>query len=141
MPDPRVNGTLHSPIRIALVGHCGPDAYALRSAVSRFVPGAEVVFSYHDESLGKELRAADLLLINRTLDGDFSDAGGIELIQRLKGTITNGNAPTPRLMLISNYAEAQSEAEMAGALPGFGKAAMNAESSRIRLRAALGLGE
>ena len=33
-----------APIRILLVGHCGPDAYALRSAIGGMVPGASVEF-------------------------------------------------------------------------------------------------
>jgi hypothetical protein len=121
--------------RVVLVGHCGPDSYALRSAVARFVPGAEVVFAHHARALDEELSRADLLLINRTLDGDYDDAGGIELIHRLRAR----GAAKPRLMLVSNYSEAQAQAEMAGAAPGFGKREMNAESTRERLRAALGM--
>jgi hypothetical protein len=122
--------------RIALVGHCGPDSYVLRSAVGRFVPGAEIVFAADESSLKDELGKADLLLINRTLGGDFDVESGIELIRRLAG---GAGDPVPRMMLVSNYAEAQSEAEDAGALKGFGKREMNAEETRAKVRAALGL--
>lgn len=122
--------------RIALVGHCGPDSYVLRSAVSRFVPGGEVVFAADESALKEELGKADLLLINRTLGGDFDVESGIELIRRLAG---GAAGPVPRMMLVSNYAEAQSEAEGAGALKGFGKREINTEETRAKVRAALGL--
>ncbi|MEX2219906.1 MAG: hypothetical protein WD749_14235 [Phycisphaerales bacterium] len=122
--------------RIALVGHCGPDSYALRSAISGFVPGAEVVFAHDDDALAAEVARADLLLINRTLDGSFSDAGGIELVRRLHAA---GVRARPPLMLVSNFADAQREAEAAGALPGFGKKEMYSQTTRARVRGALGL--
>src|SRR4051812_17225075 len=104
MPDSNTTAGPARPPRIALVGHCGPDSYALRSAVGRFVPGSEVVFAHHQQALEEELTRADLLLINRTLDGDYEDAGGIELIRRIRQS-----GAKPRLMLVSNYAEAQAQ--------------------------------
>ncbi len=38
-------------VRIVLVGHCMPDAYALRSAVRRTVPGATVVTANDSKAL------------------------------------------------------------------------------------------
>jgi hypothetical protein len=122
--------------RIALVGHCVPDSYALRSAIRRFIPEAEVVFARNDAALDAEVPRADLLLVNRILDGDFRDPAGIALIQRLHEAVPG----RPRLMLVSNHADAQSRAEAAGAAPGFGKSSMHAEGTRERLRRALGLG-
>jgi|ERR1043165_8653173 hypothetical protein len=121
--------------RVVLVGHCGPDGYALRSAVARFAPEAEVVFVRDEAELAQELGKADLLLINRELDGDFSEPSGIVLVEELHSE----NPQRPRLMLVSNFAEAQREAEAVGALPGFGKREMNAEATRGKLRGALGL--
>lgn len=120
--------------RIALVGHCGPDSYALRSAVGRFVPEADVVFARDEATLEAEVQRADLLLVNRHLDGEFGEPSGIHLIQRLHG------AGRARTMLVSNFSEAQAKAEAAGAAPGFGKREMNAEATREKLRGALGLG-
>jgi two-component system chemotaxis response regulator CheY len=130
MPDPATK-------RIALVGHCGPDSYALRSAVSRFIPESEVVFAHDEDSLEAEATGgrADLLLINRVLDGDYAEGSGVALVARLQAA----DPARPRLMLISNYPEAQQQAEAAGALPGFGKRDMYAESTRTKLRHALGL--
>jgi hypothetical protein len=116
--------------KIVLVGHCGPDAYALRSAVRTAVPESEFVAANDDEQLVKACDGADLLLVNRVLDGDFP-AGGIELVGRLA-------AAGAKVMLISNYEDAQAEAERAGALPGFGKTSMYSEEAKERLRAALG---
>src|SRR6267142_2034982 len=96
--------------RIVLVGHCGPDSYALRSAVSRMAPGAAVVFAGDDAALEKELSGADLLLVNRMLDGDYALASGVDLIRSLAAQKDR----RPALMLVSNFAESQAEAEAAG---------------------------
>jgi hypothetical protein len=116
---------------ILLVGHCGPDSWALRSAVGRAVPGAAVEFVHDRQGLDARLPAAELALVNRVLDGGFDGACGVDLIATL--------APRSRarFMLISNYPEAQAAAVGVGALPGFGKAEMNTPAARERLAAAL----
>jgi len=117
--------------RIALVGHCWPDAFALRSAVGSIVPGADVVVVNDAGALAGEVLQADVLLINRVLVGHFETKSGIELIRSLAG---GGAAP----MLVSNFPEAQAEAEAAGALPGFGKARLYGDTMRERVAAAVG---
>lgn len=117
---------------IVLVGHCGPDAWALKSAVSRAVAGASVVFANDAEALAKHLPGADLLLVNRVLDGEFDVQSGIDLIRAL-----SQSPGSPRCMLISNFAEAQAGAQEAGALPGFGKTEMNSDLAAERLRVAV----
>jgi len=119
-----------SKLRIVMVGHCGPDSYALKSAVGSAVPGAEVVFANDEKKLAESVKGAALLLVNRVLDGDFADDGGIELIGKLAATGAN-------VMLVSNYPDAQEEAEKAGALPGFGKTTMYAAETKERIRAAV----
>lgn len=119
--------------RVVLVGHCGPDSFALRSAIRSALPGAQVEFANDTETLEAELDRADLLLINRVLDGRFADRAGVELIQSLS------SRQRPVTMLISNFPDAQQAAEAAGAAPGFGKAEMYAEETRRRLREALGI--
>jgi len=118
---------------IALVGHCGPDAFALRSAAGSLVPGAEVSMVTDEAGLRAALESADLLLINRVLDGAFGTDSGVELIRILAASEVG-----PALMLVSNYAEALAEAEAAGAMPGFGKREMYAEETGRKLRDALG---
>jgi two-component system, chemotaxis family, chemotaxis protein CheY len=121
-------------VRILLVGHCGPDSYALRSAVESMVPGAIVEFAPDGDSLRRGLATASLLLINRVLDGDYSSATGLELILDL-----HRSAPGVPTMLVSNFAEAQEQAIAAGARPGFGKREMYAEETRAKIRDAIGL--
>ena len=116
--------------KIVLVGHCGPDSYALRSAVSSAAPGVEVAFANDDSELAKVEAAASLLLVNRVLDGDFADESGMALISRLA-------AKGAKVMLVSNFPEAHVEAEKAGALPGFGKKTMYAAETKVRLERAL----
>src|SRR5690349_20866678 len=108
MPDPAP--------RILLVGHCTPDAYAIRSALGNMVPEAKVEFAGGEAALDEELGKAGLLLVNRELDGDYTADDGISLIGRL--------APKARgttFMLVSNLPDAQAAAVKAGAAPGFGK--------------------
>lgn len=115
--------------KILLVGHCGPDSFALRSAMGRYGP---VEMVNDKASLEQATGDAALLLVNRVLDGRFGTGSGIELIQSLAGD------DAPALMLVSNYADAQAEAESAGAVPGFGKAELYDEQTAERVKSALG---
>jgi hypothetical protein len=121
-----------SKIRIALVGHCTPDAFAILAAINSMTPGVAIARINDQEGTVEAAKSTDLLLVNRALDGDFAAEDGIELIRALAGSHA-------RTMLISNFHEAQTAAEAAGALPGFGKSAMYAESTKQRLRSALGI--
>lgn len=120
--------------RIVLVGHCGPDGFALRNAMQSFAPGAVVETVSDDDSAFKAALVSDLLVVNRLLDGDFEAPNGVALIRQLA---LRGVAA--RMLLVSNYREAQEEAELAGAVAGFGKRDLYAESSRRKVRDALGL--
>lgn len=119
--------------RIALVGHCGPDSFALQAAISSAVEGALIERVNDETGLRTALDTADLLLVNRVLDGAFASESGIELIR----TIVAAEGAPPA-MLISNYADAQAEAEAAGAKPGFGKADMRSGAARDAVLHALG---
>ena len=116
--------------KVVLVGHCGPDSYALKSAVSAAANGAEVVFAQDEAELAAHGKGAALLLVNRVLDGGFEDDSGIALIGKLA-------AAGARVMLVSNFTDAQAEAEKAGALPGFGKKTMYAAETKERIAKAL----
>ena len=121
--------------KIVLVGHCGPDSYALKHAVSRMAPGSSVVLTMSESELTRELPTADLVLVNRLLDGDYALSQGVDLIAQ----IASSPDPKPATMLISNYADAQAEAETAGARPGFGKRDIYTPDATAKVRAALGL--
>lgn len=102
---------------VALVGHCGPDSTYLRIAISRSIKDAKIVVADDDAELSKVLQdGVDLILFNRELGYGFSDSIGVNIISKLH----KENVRT-RMMLISNYPEAQQAAVAAGALPGFGK--------------------
>ena len=58
----------------------------------------------------------DLVLVNRVLDIDGTS--GLDVIQAIKAEPKLAGIP---LMLVSNYHDAQTEAQTLGALPGFGK--------------------
>ncbi len=114
---------------IVLVGHCGPDTFMLRNAAGRFTPDAAVIEAKSNAAAEAALQPGALLLVNRVLDGDFPDDRGIELIRDLARR-ANG----ARLMLISNFEDAQTQAVAAGAEPGFGKADLYEASTGARMR-------
>lgn len=61
----------------------------------------------------------DLILVNRLFDANGSP--GQDLIDELKST--GQQAP---IMLVSNFEDAQATAQQSGAVPGFGKASLDA---------------
>ncbi|MFG0243813.1 MAG: hypothetical protein ACF8R9_13585 [Phycisphaerales bacterium JB054] len=116
---------------IALVGHCRPDSFAMRSALGRYAPGA--VFVDVNDSAGLASQAgAGALLVNRVLDGRFGTGSGLELIGSLP------EAQRRRATLISNLPEAQAEAVALGAVPGFGKSEMYSDKARETIEGLVG---
>src|SRR5579862_2726625 len=102
------------PKKIALIGHCGPDSSYLRMAVSSAQRDAKIVAADDNDGLNRLLAdGVDLLLFNRQLDYGFDEQEGVALIRRLRA-----EHPGVRMMLVSNYPEAQAAAVAAGALPG-----------------------
>src|SRR5262245_4421151 len=120
--------------RVLSVGQCRADhgglAWSLRSEFEADVVAAATA----DEAL-RLLRANPfaLVLVNRVFDHDGSS--GLELIRRLKRDEALRSVP---VMLVSNYADAQAEAEKAGATPGFGKANLGRAEMLDRVRPFLG---
>lgn len=107
---------------VVLVGHCGPDTSYLRMAVQKALPGSPIR-SAHDETELDQLLAAipgedpqPILLINRALESGFASETGVELVAHI-----HRKRPLSKLLLVSNFPEAQEEAVKNGALPGFGK--------------------
>ena len=102
--------------RILLVGHCGVDGPRMQREIANFLDEADVLRINSDEDLRQAVgEGADLLLINREPIG-FEPKMGRDLVREL-----HKSYPDTKLMLVSDYDDAQEEAEEAGALPGFGK--------------------
>lgn len=104
--------------RVLDVGQCSYD----HGTISRHLAstyGAEVARAQSADEAVKAVRAGgfDLVLINRQLDRDGSP--GLDIIRSLKADAALADVP---VMLVSNYPDAQAEAQSLGALPGFGKA-------------------
>lgn len=112
-------------VLFTLVGHCGPDASMLRSAIRRAVPAATFAEAHDDAALARHRGDGSVWLVNRALDGDFDVADGVALIARERGAV--------RSALVSNFPEAQQAAEAAGAMPGFGKSALNSADTARKL--------
>jgi two-component system, chemotaxis family, chemotaxis protein CheY len=106
--------------RVLSIGQCGADHAAIAHTIGRHFDADVVPADTADEAL-TELRTGTfaLVLVNRILDTGGSS--GLELVNRLKGEEGLRDVP---VMLISNHEDAQREAIQAGAVPGFGKAAL-----------------
>jgi hypothetical protein len=118
--------------RILLVGHCGVDGPRLKSEISQFLTDAEIDRINSDADLRRACdEGADLLLINREPLG-FEPKLGQDLIREL-----HNKYPGQKLILVSDYEEAQDEATQAGALPGFGKGDIGSPKFENTVREAL----
>ncbi len=119
--------------RVLDVGNCAPDHAAVKRLMGRF--DCEVIQAHGTDDALTALRAGgvDLVVVNRKLDADYSD--GIEVIRQIKAEVQFAATP---VMLITNYAEHQAEAEKIGALRGFGKLEMDKPETHERIAAALG---
>jgi hypothetical protein len=128
-----MNLTTQKVIRVGLVGHCTPDSSHLTMAVNAAVPGAKVIRVTDDAGTDKLLAdGVDLLLVNRAMEHGYSEAIGIDYLRKLKS-----KHPAVKMMLISNYPDAQEAAIKEGALPGFGKNAIMSADTKKKLQDAL----
>ncbi|MFO0909487.1 MAG: hypothetical protein U0794_14225 [Isosphaeraceae bacterium] len=119
--------------RVLSVGQCGYDHGSISTQLRRWA-SAEVVAAPTFKKALEALRDApfDLLLVNRVTDADGTR--GLDLIRQLKADPDLAQVP---VMLVSDYAEAQQEAQANGALAGFGKSSLHAEETRQRVLDAL----
>jgi two-component system, chemotaxis family, chemotaxis protein CheY len=103
--------------RVLSVGQCCYDHGRITTTL-RDLFGAEVVSADDEAEATRQLKdgAFALVLVNRVFDAN--GASGIEFIRRVR------EASSVPVMLVSNFEDAQREAVAAGALPGFGKAAL-----------------
>ena len=121
------------PHRILLVGHCGVDGPRLQQEIQSVLQPCEVVRVNEEEKLRSACEeGADLLLVNREPLG-FEPKDGIDLIRELCR-----EHPGQKVILVSDYPEAQEKATKAGALPGFGKGDMGSAKLGETVKAALG---
>ncbi len=119
--------------KIALVGHCGPDSSFLRITVSRVAKDVQVLSADDGRALTRVLEGGvDLLLFNRQLEFGFDEDEGVDVIRKLRPRY-----PNVKMMLVSNYPEAQAAAVAEGALPGFGKRELNTPRVMELIREAL----
>lgn len=119
--------------RVVLVGHCGPDSSYLRAVISSVDRGVEISGVDDHQSLLAALQSGvDLVLFNRLLDYGFEEVEGAKVIARV-----HQQFPQAKLMMVSNYPEAQADAVAAGALPGFGKRELGSPRVKELLKSVL----
>lgn len=120
------------PHSVILVGHCGIDGPRLQREIGAALPGTDVVRVNSAADLSRHIEGgADLFLVNREPVG--FDEEGLDLIRE----IHQAN-PDLKVMLVSDYPEAQDEALKAGALPGFGKSELGSDSYTDKIKQTLG---
>jgi CheY-like chemotaxis protein len=117
--------------RVLSVGQCAADHGALTARLRQLFEAEVIPADSEQEALGRlEQEAFALVLVNRVFDAN--GASGIDFLKRVK---EKSEVP---VMLVSNYEDAQRDAVAAGALPGFGKAALRQFSTEQCLRPVLG---
>ena len=103
---------------VVLVGHCNVDGPRLQREIETKAAPCHVLRVNDLPGLQQACESgADLLLINREPVG--FDEAGLDLIRDL-----HSRFPRQKMMLVSDYLDAQEKAIGSGALPGFGKADM-----------------
>ncbi len=116
--------------RILDVGQCGVDGPRISQLLTHLGYHVDRAHS-KDEALKLAAeRAYDLVLVNRILDRDRSP--GLAVIAALRAA-----HPPLCVMLISDREDAQAQAEMLGAIPGFGKYNLESDETEAAIRAAL----
>jgi hypothetical protein len=120
------------PQSVILVGHCNMDGPRLQREIGAALPGTDVVRVNSAADLTRYCEGgAGLFLVNREPVG-FNEEG-LDLVRRIHGA-----NPELKVMLVSDYPEAQEAAVQAGALKGFGKSEFGSEALTETVRQALG---
>lgn len=124
--------------KVLLVGHCGPDSSYLKMSVKKAAGDVEILSADDSAELSRtlETKDVDLVLFNRELGFGYDPDTGVEAIRALRPAY-----PHLRMILVSNFEEAQRAAEAAGAQPGFGKRELGTPRVAELLRDALGAAE
>ena len=112
------------------VGNCGPDHSSIRAMLqNNFDVEVRQADATDDALAALEKQPADLILVNRKLDCDYSD--GVEVIRAIKSDERFAGIP---VMLVTNLDEHQEAAMAIGAERGFGKLALRSPETRERLQ-------
>jgi CheY-like chemotaxis protein len=120
--------------RVLSVGQCSFDHAAInRMITSHFDAEVDGVDSAGETVRELRKKPADLVLVNRKLDSDYSD--GLEVIKQIKADPQLAGTPC---MLVTNYPEHQEQAVAAGAELGFGKLQYGEPATLERLKQFLG---
>jgi len=116
--------------KVLSVGQCFADHGAMRRTFQKHF-GAEVVGADDGaEALALLQREPfALVLVNRVLDADGSS--GLDVLRQIRADEKGTAVP---VMLVSNFEDAQAQAERAGAVRGFGKAALGQPAMLARVR-------
>ena len=120
--------------RVLDIGQCDYDHGRIsdllrtefEAEVVRVHSATEALERLHNETF-------DLVLVNRVFDRTAEE--GIDLIRKVKADAKTSDFP---VMLVSNFPDSQAEAVAAGAIPGFGKAALGESATKERLEKYLG---
>jgi two-component system chemotaxis response regulator CheY len=119
--------------RVLSLGQCGADHWSLERLFERHFDATVVGVDTLDDALTELGKGGvDLVLVNRMLDRGGS---GLDCIAELK---RDPELRTVPVMLVSNLRDPQRQAVELGALPGFGKAALDDPQTLARLRGVLG---
>ena len=119
--------------KIALVGHCGIDGPRIQAQITQILDNADVAMANDPDALDAVVgKGVDLLLFNRELGFGFEDEQGVDVMAELRES-----HPDLKMMLISDYPDAQAAAKEIGALPGFGKADLGTPKVEKALKNAL----
>jgi CheY-like chemotaxis protein len=120
--------------RVLDVGNCVPDHAAIRRLIEdNFDARVAQAPDLASALVELEREPADLVLVNRKLDLDYSD--GMTVVGHLKSDARWSSIP---VMLITNYPEHQAVAIAAGAEPGFGKQELHTSPTLEKLKKFLG---
>ena len=117
---------------VMVVGNCLPDNFTMGRWFKKHFD-ADYLKARNRVAAIEMLRkhSIDLVLVNRIFDSD--GGSGIDLIAELTRDFS-----ATTTMLISNFADAQTDAEAQGALPGFGKSELKNPASVDKVKHALG---
>jgi CheY-like chemotaxis protein len=120
--------------RVLNVGQCAADNWSIARTLTTHFEADVVPAATAREALDRlRQEKFDLVLVNRLFDAD--GGSGIEFVKQAKGDDKLRETP---VMLVSNHADAQREAIEAGAVQGFGKAALDEPEMLETLRPHLG---
>lgn len=116
--------------KVLSVGNCGYDDSRIGRMLSAVGASADRAHDAADAKAKLQQNQYGLVLINRIFDAN--GASGIEFVSELKK-----EKPDLKIMLVSDYPDAQATAISNGALPGFGKSQLSDPDTHAKVQQAL----